>query len=221
MTDKKDLSQLHQLSESNQELLRHKKKQLFYQKGENIFKQGAFAPYVMLVQSGLVKIYLQTGYNKQINIRVAKPGDLLAFSSVFGEDLYTYSSLALKDSEICMIDREGLKQVLYDNNEFAMKITSSNFKNEKHLLNIISSISHKQMRGKLATSLLYLSEKEFLDEQIFQYLSRQDIANFASITTESAIKFLKEFEKEGIIKIKGKDITIAKIDELKDISEKG
>ncbi len=221
MTDKKDLSQLHQLSESNQELLRHKKKQLFYQKGENIFKQGAFAPYVMLVQSGLVKLYLQTGYNKQINIRVAKPGDLLAFSSVFGEDLYTYSSLALKDSEICMIDREGLKQVLYDNNEFAMKITSSNFKNEKHLLNIISSISHKQMRGKLATTLLYLSAKEFLDEQIFQYLSRQDIANFASITTESAIKFLKEFEKEGIIKIKGKDISIAKIDELKDISEKG
>ncbi|NOQ25251.1 MAG: cyclic nucleotide-binding domain-containing protein [Bacteroidales bacterium] len=221
MTDKMDLSQLHQLSASNQELLRHKKKQLVYQKGENIFKQGAFAPYVMFVQTGLVKLYLQTGHNKQINIRVAKPGDLLAFSSVFGEDSYTYSSLALKDSEICMIDKEGLKQVLYDNNEFAMKITSSNFKNEKHLLNIISSISHKQMRGKLATALLYLSAKEFLDEQIFQYLSRQDIANFASITAESAIKFLKEFEKEGIIKIKGKDITIEKLNELKDISEKG
>lgn len=221
MTDKMDLSQLHQLSAGNQELLRHKKKQLFYQKGENIFKQGAFAPYVMFVQMGLVKLYLQTGHNKQINIRVAKPGDLLAFSSVFGEDSYTYSSLALKDSEICMIDKEGLKQVLYDNNEFAMKITSSNFKNEKHLLNIISSISHKQMRGKLATTLLYLSAKDFLDEQIFQYLSRQDIANFASITAESAIKFLKEFEKEGIIKIKGKDITIEKLNELKDISEKG
>ena len=221
MTDKKDLSQLHKLSASNRELLQHKKKQLFYQKGENIFKQGAFAPYVMLVQTGLVKLYLQTGYNKQINIRVAKPGDLLAFSSVFGEDLYTYSSLALKDSDICMIDKEGLKQVLFDNNEFAMQVTSNNYMNEKHLLNIISSISHKQMRGKLATTLLYLSAKEFLDEQIFQYLSRQDIANFASITTESAIKFLKEFEKEGIIKINAKDISIVKFDELKDISVKG
>ena len=77
------------------------------------------------------------------------------------------------------------------------------------------------MRGKLATTLLYLSAKEFLDEQIFQYLSRQDIANFASITTESAIKFLKEFEKEGIIKINAKDINIVKFNELKDISVKG
>lgn len=221
MTDKKDLNQLHQLSDSNKELLRYKKKELFYQKGENIFKQGAFAPYVMLVQKGLVKLYLQTGYNKQINIRIAKPGDFLAFSSVFGEDSYTYSSLALKNSEICMIDKDGLKQILFDNNEFAMQITSNNYKNEKHLLNIISNISHKQMRGKLAAALLYLSAKEFLDEQIFQYLSRQDIADFASITTESAIKFLKEFEKEGIIKIEGKEISIIKPHELEGISEKG
>ena len=33
-------------------------------------------------------------------------------------------------------------------------------------------------------------------------------AKLSSISTESAIKFLKEFEKEGIIKLEGKDIRI-------------
>ena len=123
MIDKRDLNHIHQLSESEQEFLKHKKKQLLYTKGENIFKQGAFAPYVMYVQSGLVKVYLQTGHNKQLNIRIAIAGDFLAFSSLFGEDVYTYSSVAVKDSDICMIDKDGLKQLLFKNNDFALSIT--------------------------------------------------------------------------------------------------
>lgn len=209
------------LSENDQVFLDPKKKQLLYLKGENIFKQGAFAPYVMLVQSGLVKVYLQTGLNKQVNIRIAKAGDFLAFSSVFGEDSYTYSAVAIKDAEICMIEKEQLTQLLFKNNEFAMRITSTNYKNEKHLLNIISSISYKQMRGKLATALLYLSNKELLEEHIFEFLTRQDIAEFASITTESAIKFLKEFEKEGTIKLDGKQIQIVDNEKLNEISKNG
>lgn len=219
MINNKVTNELHQLSDSEQEFLKHKKKQLLYLKGENIFKQGAFAPYIMYVQNGLVKVYLQAGLQKQINIRIARAGDFLAFSSLFGEDVYTYSAVALKDSEICMINKEGLKQLLYKNNEFAMRITSNNYKNEKHLLNIITSIFYKQMRGKLATSLLYLSTKEFLEEKVFQYLTRQDIADFASITTESAIKFLKEFEKEKIIKLSGKDIEVLDYTKLKSISK--
>lgn len=209
------------LSDTELDFLNHKKKQLTYLKGENIFKQGAFAPYVMYVQSGLVKVYLQTGHNKQVNLRIAKQGDFLAFSSVFGEDTYTYSSIALNDAEICMIDKEQLKQLLFRNNEFAMRITSSNYKNENHLLSIISSISYKQMRGKLATALCYLSQSELLEEKIFSYLTRQDIADFASITTESAIKFLKEFEKENTLSLKGKNITIIDHAKLQDTAKNG
>lgn len=209
------------LSESDLEFLNHKKKQLQYLKGENIFKQGAFAPYVMYVQQGLIKVYLQTGQNKQVNLRIAKPGDFLAFSSVFGEDSYTYSSIALTDADICMIDKEQLKQLLFKNNDFAMRITSENYRNEKHLLNIISDISYKQMRGKLAGALLYLSQDQFLTEDIFSHLTRQDIADFASISVESGIKFLKEFEKESFLKLDGKNILILDKDKLEEISKNG
>ena len=209
------------LTISEQEFLSYKKKQLTYLKGENIFKQGAFAPYIIYIHSGLVKVYLQTGYEKQVNISIAKAGDFLAFSSIFGEDVYTYSSVAITDAEICMIDKEGMRELLFKNNDFAMRITSSNYRNENHLLNIISSISYKQMRGKLATALLYLSSKELLDEHVFQHLTRQDIADFASISTESAIKFLKEFEKENILKLDGKDIVIIDFERLKGIAKSG
>lgn len=201
--------------------LKAHKTRVQYLKGENIFKQGAFAPYVIYVVEGLVKVYLQTGFEKQINIGISKPGDFLAFSSVFGEPLHTYSTQALTNAEICMIEKESLKQILLENPEFALEITSKNYRKEKHLLEIIKNVSYKQMRGKLASSLLYLSHNDFIKENIFQFLSRQDIADFASVSAESAIKFLKEFEKEGMLKLNGKAIEIIDIAKLESISKNG
>jgi len=209
------------LTDGEQELLDFKKKQLTYQKGENIFKQGAFAPYVIYILEGLVKVYLQTDYDKQINIRLARPGDFLAFSAVFGDDVYNYSTIALKDSRICMIDREGLKQVLLKNTSFAYRVTAANYRNEKHLFEVIGNVSYKQMRGKLASILIYLSSEEFADESVFTYLSRHDLADFASISTESTIKFLKEFEKEGLLTLAGKDIEIIQREKLELIAKRG
>lgn len=203
------------------DFIQSKKTQISYLKGETIFKQGAFSPHVLFVNQGLVRIYLQTGVNKQVNIRIAQKGDFMAFSSVFGENIHNYSAIALVDSTICMIDKDALKQLLLRNSDFALQITSQNYKNEGRYLKIISNISYKQMRGKLASALLYLAGENFKNKNLFQYLSRQDIADFASITIESAIKFLKEFEKEGIIHLNGKNIEIVKEEDLLQISNHG
>ena len=192
-----------------------------YLKGETIFKQGAFAPYVMYVVEGLVKVYLQTGVDKNMNISVASEGEFLAFSSVFGEPVHTYSAQAISNTQICMIEKESLKQILLDNPEFALKITSQNYTNERHLFEVIKNISYKQMRGKLASALLYLGQEEFTKKKIFEFLTRQDIADFASISAESAIKFLKEFEKENIISLNGKNIIIDDAAQLLNISKNG
>ena len=201
------------------EQLTEYKTRINYLKGETIFKQGAFAPYIIFVVKGLVKVFLQTGYEKQINISLAKTGDFLAFSSIFGETIHTYSAQAIKDSEICMIEKESLKKILLGNPDFALEITSKNYRNERHLLEIIKNLSYKQMRGKLASGLLYLSQPAFMEENIFEQLSRQELADFASVSTESAIKLLKEFEKDQIIELLGKDIKILNRKKLEDISK--
>ncbi len=203
------------------EFINSRKTQIIYLKGETIFKQGAFAPYILYVVDGLVRVFLQTGSTKQLNIRLTKQGDFMAFSSVFGDNVYNCSAVALKDSTICMIEKTALKQLLMKNADFAMRITSRNYKNEARYLDIIQNISYKQMRGKLASALLYLSSEEFPEENVFQYLTRQDIADFASITIESAVKFIKEFENDGILKLNGKDLKIINKDKLEEIAKRG
>ena len=202
------------------EFINSKKKQVTYLKGEQIFKQGAFAPYVLYIVDGLAKVFLQTGSTRQLNITLAKQGDFMAFTSVFDNDVYNYSAMALKDTIICMIDKSALKQLLLKNPDFAMRITSRNCKNEKRYMDIIQNVSFKQMRGKLASTLLYLTDV-CPEENIFEYLNRQDIADFASITVESTVKFLKEFEKEKLLKLDGKQIEIIERKKLKEIELRG
>ncbi len=211
----------HLLNEKELELINTKKTQLLYEKGETLFKQGAFAPYILYIIEGLVKVFLQTGPKRHINVNLAKTGDFLAYSSVFGNEYYNFSAMALKDSRICMIDKEALKQVLLQNPAFAMQLTSRNQRIENQLLEIIKNLSYKQMRGKLASALCYLSSPEFLYEKIFENLTRQDIADFAGITQESAVKFLKEFERESLIQLIGKDIIISEREKLQIISKTG
>ena len=72
-------------------------------------------------------MYLQTGSKRQVSLRLAKTGDFLVFSSVFGENIYHFSAQALKDSVVCMIDKDALRQVLLTYPGFALQITRNNF----------------------------------------------------------------------------------------------
>jgi len=77
------------------------------------------------------------------------------------------------------------------------------------------------MPGKLAETLIYLNDEKFKDENVFFNLSRKDIADFAGISTESAVKILKNFEKDNIITLSDKHITINQLSTLQEICLKG
>ena len=77
------------------------------------------------------------------------------------------------------------------------------------------------MMGRIAETLLYIDEikKEYVE--VFTLLSRKNLADFAGITTESAVKMLKMLDKEGVIKLEGKDVELLNKPYLLELSKKG
>lgn len=57
--------------------------------------------------------------------------------------------------------------------------------------------------------------------EIFQLLSRRDLADFAGISTENTVKLLKTFEKDGLIELNEKDIILINHQSLIEISRRG
>ena len=90
-----------------------------------------------------------------------------------------------------------------------------------NLFSTLQTVLNKQMNGRIAETLLYLDSIRENHSDIFQLLSRKDIADFASISTESAVKLLKSFEKDGLIELHDKNIIIRDKHSLEDISRRG
>jgi CRP/FNR family transcriptional regulator len=73
----------------------------------------------------------------------------------------------------------------------------------------------------LADVILYLSGEEFEKTGVFNYLSRNDIAELTGMSKENAIRLLTEFKNDGLIKVDGKDIIINNIELLQKLSSIG
>ncbi|MBN2682358.1 MAG: Crp/Fnr family transcriptional regulator [Bacteroidales bacterium] len=184
-------------------------------------KQGAFASYVLYISEGLVKLYLENNNQKITNVQLLQSGSFIGLSSVFGKNIYNYSVVALKNSEVCLIEKEGLRNLLEKNGLFASSVIKNYSNTEAYLFEKLKSLSYKQMNGRIADALLYLSDNSIFDENIFPYLSRKDLADFACVSTESTVKILGELKTEGIIDMKGKTIDILEPERLKQISRLG
>ncbi|MBW6501178.1 MAG: helix-turn-helix domain-containing protein [Bacteroidales bacterium] len=73
----------------------------------------------------------------------------------------------------------------------------------------------------MATVLLRLAPENFGGEDIIRHLSRRELADFAGISTEGAVKVLKSFEKEGIVRLAEKSIILLEKSRLQEISRTG
>ena len=209
------------LSSDEIEMVRTSKTQVLFRKGDNLTKQGTFTAYVLFVVSGLVKQYIEGEQNKSFNLRIIKPGEFIGLSSVFSNQTFNYSSVALTDCQAYLIEKNTIKEIMTQNGGFGLSIIKRYCEQNTNLFESLGTVLYKQMNGRMAETLLYLNglKTEFPD--IFQLLSRKDIANFAGVSTESAVKLLKSFEKEKWIVLTEKDIQIVETVALEDISRRG
>jgi len=209
------------LSPEEMELVLNSKTQVLFHKGENITKQGAYASYILFILSGLTKQYVESGSKHNFNIRLIRPGEFVGFSAVYNKNIFNYSAIALKDTQACLIEKSAITDLLKSNGEFAFSITKRYFEQDSSLYQILGNMMYKQMNGRLADSLLYLSSEIFQDDEVFTHLTRKEIAEFSGMSTESTVKLLKSFEKDKLIKLEEKNIIILNRTGLEEISKIG
>jgi len=202
-------------------LVRGSKTQVLFRKGDNLTKQGAFASYVLFIISGLAKQYIEGDSNRNYNLRIIKPGEFVGLSAVFTKSTFNYSSVAITDCQVFLVEKDAITKVIKQNGLFGFTMITRYFEQNANLFNTLRTVMYKQMNGRIAETLLYIDGFKNENPNIFQLLSRKDIADFAGISTESAVKLLKSFEKDGLIGLNEKDIQVVNHNGLLEISKKG
>ncbi|PKP04268.1 MAG: Crp/Fnr family transcriptional regulator [Bacteroidetes bacterium HGW-Bacteroidetes-9] len=201
-------------------LARDSKTRVVFRKGENLTKQGAFASSVLFVMDGLAKQYVEGDATRNFNLRLIKGGEFIGLSVAFNNHIYDYSVVSLRETTACLIEKEAVTNLIKSNGEFAFNIINRYCAQNSKLYTSVHDLMYKQMNGRLAGALLYLWNEQ-VDDDVFPYLSRKDIADFAGLSTESTVKLLKSFEKDGLIKLEDKNVILLDFSTLEQVSLKG
>lgn len=209
------------LTPAEQELIITQSVLVSYKKGETLCKQGAFASHIMYLEQGLVKVYLE-GNPKDLILTITPSGNLLGLQSLFeGNSTFLYSISTYSEAVVRLIDVQLFKQILRQNAAFSYRIINILNEGISQSYGRFFSLTQKQLHGRMADILLCLSRKIFKSASFDLPLSRADLSDLTSMSTESVIRILKEFKDDGIINIENKSISLTDIPRLERISDKG
>ncbi|MCK9413181.1 MAG: Crp/Fnr family transcriptional regulator [Prolixibacteraceae bacterium] len=192
-----------------------------FKKGETVCKLGAFASHIYFLEEGLVKVYLEEKNNNLI-LMLSTKNNLLGLAAVYdGNNKMPYSISTYTDSKLRMIDIQIFRQLLKQNSNFAYHIINLLNESTAQIYGRFYSLTQKQLHGRLADILLCLSNKIFKSRSFDLPLSRADLGDLTGMSTESVIRMMNEFKKDGLIDMECKKIELLDVARLERISEFG
>jgi len=195
--------------------------EVVFNTGENIVKQGTSASHMIMITRGMAKLYLEGFDKKNLLLEIINPWKLFGGPGLFTDYRYHYSVSALLDTSACFIATENMRRVMRLNPDFAETLLKHCSLNGVSNFQRLISLTQKQMHGRLADVLLYLSEKVYFSTHFSLNITRQEIGEMSNMTKESATRILKEFEHAAIIKLDTKNITLLDVEKLKQLSLHG
>lgn len=138
-------------------------------------------------------------------------GDFFGYKDLIHESNFTETITALEDSEICLIPKKDFNTLLYSNLHVAQKFIQLLSKNVNEKESTLLKLAYNSVRKRISEALLQFGA----DEKAPIKISREDLANLAGTTQETAIRTLSDFSDEKLIEIEPGKIFILNWDKLK------
>jgi CRP-like cAMP-binding protein len=212
-----------ELDEKGKAALRAMAKTIAYAKGELIFQEGepAFGFYVMC--EGKVKLAKHSPQGKKQILKLLGPSELLGEKTMFDREVYTAYAQTLERTRVNFYQREQFLEFLKHYPAVALKVIEKLSREIKGFQDKLMETSYEGSQERLARLLLLMAREYGHQESKGIYigieLSRQELAELAGISTETAIRTLSRFKERGFVELEGHKIYIINQDELGKLAE--
>lgn len=191
-----------------------------FKKHDLICRQGTEVTHALFLVNGSAKLYIEGLNNRNIILYILMPPAYIGLLCFFENPIYSYSVSALEDSEVCFIELDLVKNLYMKNHDLLLSLNKAFGKSVSQIMKKIISLNQKQIRGRFAENLIYLSEIN--NSLSFNLgLTRKEIGEMIAISEENTVRLFSEFSKENIISMKGKEVEILDMPLLSKISEVG
>ena len=176
--------------------------------GESIFWDGDTPDWFYIVAEGKVKVLKHSSSGKEFIIAFFGPNEMFGEVAVFENQPYPASAQAVVATKVLGIKREDFITFLANRPQVAIGIINILAGRLRVAQTRLKDLAGERVEQRLARTLLMLSSR--LGHTL--PFTRQEIADMAGTTTETAIRVMSHLKERGIIhSVRGKVIILDEV----------
>ena len=183
--------------------------------GEFVFWEGDAPDSFYIVIEGRVKVLKHSSLGKEFIIAFFGPGEMFGEVAVFQDRPYPASAQAAADTKVLRIRREDFLSFVAQRPQVVLRVISVLGERLRDAQGRLKDLAGERVEQRLARTLLMLSAK--LGATL--PFTRQEIADMAGTTTETAIRFISRLKDGEIIRSARGRVTILDKTKLRLLSE--
>ncbi|HRI03451.1 MAG TPA: Crp/Fnr family transcriptional regulator [Pyrinomonadaceae bacterium] len=171
-----------------------------YGEDQEVFARGDKADFLPIVLSGAVKMIRNPEVGKEVIIGIFRSGEMFAVPPVFDGAPYPSTAIAVEKTELLQISRSDFLNILRDSPEFAFEVIGWTCEMLREKTSMIRTLATASPEHRVGRVLIKLAE----DAAALPFrvpVRRQDIAEMASLTTETTIRVIRRFANQGLVRI--------------------
>ncbi len=190
-----------------------------YRKGEVIFQEGDEGRGFFVVKFGRVKVFKLSTDGKEQILHFFGDGEHFAEVPVFDGQCFPASAAAVEKSELLFFPRTTFLALLEQHPTLALAMLAVSARHLRRMAQIIENLSFKEVPGRLAVYLLYLSERNGKGEEVELDMTKTQLAAFLGTIPETLSRVFAKMSQDGLIAIDGSRIKLLNRERLKVLAE--
>ncbi len=175
-----------------------------FQRDDYILFEGDSPEWLYIVLEGRVKLLKHSDTGKDIILQIYTPGDMFGEVALFDRQPYSASAQAMEPTTIMKMARKEFILFFGRHPFVATELIIELGRQLREAQATIKSLAVDRVEQRIAQILLKLAGKVGVSEKggvmINLPLTRQDLADMAGTTVETAIRVMSRFTKSKIIK---------------------
>lgn len=172
-------------------------------RGQTIFEEGDEGEGFYVVVSGRVKVFKLSPDGKEQILHIFGAGEPFGEAAVFAGEKFPANAEALEESRVFFFPRPAFVELIGQNPSLALNMLAVLSRRLRKLSSLVEDLSLKEVPGRLAAYLLYLSEGNKKAVEVQLDVSKNQLASLLGTIPETLSRILAKLTREGFIKSNG------------------
>jgi CRP/FNR family transcriptional regulator len=192
-----------------------------YKKGEPIFSEGEHANGFYIVAEGKVKIFKLSIDGKEHILHIFGPGNPFGEVPVFAGKAFPANAMTLAKSTLIFLPREAFVGLITANPSIALNMLAILSLRLREFTVQIEHLSLKEVPGRLAAYLIFLSKEQKNDRTVSLKISKGQLASLLGTIPETLSRIFTKMSGMNLIDVDGKQIHLNDMTGLAELAEQG